>query len=211
VKMTSADGKNDVAAFILAGGQSSRMGRDKAMLEVDGVTMLDRTMALIRGVGIEPVVVGAPRKFARATKAASVIEDEWPGAGPLGGIASALRASQKPWNLVVACDLPYLTREWLEFLLARGLRSTADAVVPMNEGGPEPLCAMYAKCAVGPLVEAFEGGVRGVIQALTHIRVEYLERSEWKGFDSDGLLFKNMNAPADYAEAQRKLGKRAIL
>jgi molybdopterin-guanine dinucleotide biosynthesis protein A len=209
--MTSAGTKNDVAAFILAGGQSSRMGRDKAMLEIDGVTMLDRTMALIRGVGIELAVVGAPKEFARAAMAVGVIEDEWPGAGPLGGIASALRASQKSWNLVVACDLPYLTREWLEFLLARGLRSTADAVVPMNEGGPEPLCAMYAKSAAGPLVAAFEGGVRGVIQALTHIRVEYLEPGEWKGFDSDGLLFKNMNAPADYADAQQRLGRRAIL
>jgi molybdopterin-guanine dinucleotide biosynthesis protein A len=207
--MISADAKNDVAAFVLAGGQSSRMGRDKAMLEIDGVTMLDRTMALIRGAGIEPAVVGAPQVFARAATALGVIEDEWPGAGPLGGIASALRASQLPWNLVVACDLPYLTREWLEFLLARGLRSTADAVVPMNGGGPEPLCAMYAKSAEAPLVKAFESGVRGVIQGLTHIRVEYLELREWKGFDSEGLLFKNMNAPADYAEAQQRLGRRA--
>jgi molybdenum cofactor guanylyltransferase len=209
--MIAADTKNDIAAFILAGGQSSRMGRDKAMLEIDGVTMLDRTIALMRGVRIKPAVVGAPQVFARAATALGVIEDEWPGAGPLGGIASALRASQLPWNLVVACDLPYLTREWLEFLLARGLRSTADAVVPMNEGGPEPLCAMYAKSAEAPLVKAFESGGRGVIQGLTHIRVEYLELREWKGFDSEGLLFKNMNAPADYAEAQQRLGRRAIL
>jgi molybdenum cofactor guanylyltransferase len=203
----------DIAGFILAGGQSSRMGRDKAMLEIDGVTVLDRTIALMRSVRIEPAVVGAAREFARAATAtaAAVIVDERPGTGPLGGIASALRASQLPWNLVVACDLPYLTREWLEFLLARGLRSTADAVVPMNEGGPEPLCAVYAKSAEAPLVKAFESGVRGVIQGLTHIRVEYLELREWKGFDSEGLLFKNMNAPADYAKAQQRLGGRAIL
>jgi molybdenum cofactor guanylyltransferase len=198
----------NTAGFILAGGKSSRMGRDKAMLEIGGVTMLDRTMALIRGVGIEPVVVGAPVEFSRAV-AGSVIEDKWPGAGPLGGIITALGVSKKPWNLIVACDLPYLTREWLEFLVARGLSSKADAVVPMNEGGPEPLCATYAKAAETPLVSAFEGGVRGVIQALTHIRVEYLEPVEWKGFDSEGLLFKNMNQPADYAQAQARFGRRA--
>jgi molybdopterin-guanine dinucleotide biosynthesis protein A len=198
----------NIAGFILAGGKSSRMGRDKAMLEIGGVTILDRTMALIRGVGIEPVLVGAPVEFSRAV-AGRVIEDEWPGAGPLGGIITALRASQKSWNLIVACDLPYLTREWLEFLVARGLSSKADAVVPMNEGGPEPLCATYARSTEEPLVAAFEGGVRGVIQALTHIRVEYLEPVEWKGFDSEGLLFKNMNQPADYAQAQARSGRRA--
>ncbi len=206
--MNSADAKSTVAGFILAGGQSSRMGRDKATLEIGGVTMLDRTTALLRGVGIEAVIVGAPKPFAEAT-GAGVLEDEWPGAGPLGGIVTALRASQKSWNLIVACDLPYLTREWLEFLVARGLSSKADAVVPMNEGGPEPLCAMYAKTAETPLVAAFESGGRGVIQALTHIRVEYLERATWKDFDSEGLLFKNMNQPADYAQAQARFGRRA--
>ncbi len=198
----------DVAAFILAGGQSSRMGRDKAMLEIGGVTMLDRAVGLIRSAGIEPVVVGAPKQFARTVKA-SIIEDEWPDVGPLGGIATALRASAKPWNLIVACDLPYLTREWLEFLLARGVGSTGDAVAAMNGGGPEPLCAMYAKSAAPAIVAAVESGAYRVIEMLTSLRVEYLEPAEWNSFDSTGLLFKNMNQPADYAQAQATLGRRA--
>ena len=207
--MTSQSAKNnDVAAFILAGGESSRMGRDKAMLEIGGVTMLDRTIALIEKVGIAPAIVGAPSQFLRAVEA-SVIEDEWPGAGPLGGIATALRASRKHWNLIVACDLPYLTREWLEFLLARGVLSVADAVVAMNDGGPEPLCAMYAKSAAPVIVDALERGSYRVTEMLTRIRVEYLEPAEWKGFDSGGLLFKNMNQPGDYAQAQARLGRRA--
>ena len=207
--MTSQNTKNnDVAAFILAGGESSRMGRDKAMLEIGGVTMLDRTIGVIRSVGIEPVIVGAPKQFARNVET-SVLDDDWPAAGPLGGIATALRASPKPWSLIVACDLPYLTPEWMEFLLVRGGLSVADAVVPMNDGGPEPLCAVYAKSAAPPIVAALESGLRRVTEALTRLRVEYLEPAEWKGFDSGGLLFKNMNQPADYAQAQATLGRRA--
>src|SRR5271154_3497903 len=104
------------AGFVLAGGQSSRMGRDKAMLEIDGASMIRRAINLVRSVGIEPVVVGSPGEFKRQLDA-RVITDEWPGAGPLGGIATALSESDKQWNLVIACDMPYLTIEWLGFLL----------------------------------------------------------------------------------------------
>ena len=137
-----------------------------------------------------------------------VIDDDFPGAGPLGGIATALRASGAEWNLIVACDLPYLTREWLEFLIARALRSDADAVLPMNERGAEPLCAMYRKRAEAAIRAALDRGTRKVTYGLAKVRTEFIEPAEWKGFDSDGLLFKNMNSPADYEEAKAKFDGR---
>jgi molybdopterin-guanine dinucleotide biosynthesis protein A len=136
-----------------------------------------------------------------------VIGDDFPGAGPLGGIATALRVSSAEWSLIVACDLPYLTREWLEFLIRRALRSDADAVVPMNERGAEPLCAMYRKRAEGAIRAALDRGTRKVTDGLADVRIEFIEPGEWKGFDSDGLLFKNMNSPADYEEAKAQLAK----
>src|SRR5271154_66573 len=142
--------------FILAGGQSARMGRDKAMLEIDGVSMIRRAIDLVRSIGIEAVVVGSPGEFRRQVDSRS-IGDEWPGAGPLGGIATALRDSDKQWNLVVACDMPYLTKEWLDFLLARARVAGADAVVPMNVRGAEPLCAGDDKRAEGVIRGALEG------------------------------------------------------
>jgi molybdenum cofactor guanylyltransferase len=234
-----------IAGFILAGGRSSRMGRDKAMLEIDGVTMMDRAIDLLRRVGIEPAVVGSFDESSLRV-GVPVIPDDWPGAGPLGGIATALRYSQTPWNLVIACDTPYLTTEWLEFLKDRAcatfqaeqrpaettsgaeapsqqttlmselkLRapknptSSVDAVVPMNEDGAEPLCAMYNKSAEAAIWGALENGTRKVTDGLAKLRVDCIERAEWKGFDSDGFLFKNMNEPADYAEAKARLGGRA--
>jgi molybdenum cofactor guanylyltransferase len=193
-----------IASFILAGGVSSRMTRDKALLEIGGTSLLVRTARLLEGVAGAPTVVGDPAAY--RSFAMPVIADDWPGAGPLGGIATALRASNAPWNLVVACDLPYLTREWLDFLAARAMASAADAVLPMNALGAEPLCAMYHKRGEPAIRAALESGIRKVTDGLQNLRVETIAPAEWKAFDSEGLLFKNMNLPRDYQEAAARLG-----
>lgn len=202
-----------IAGFILAGGQSSRMGVDKGLLEIAGEPMIVRASRLVgSAVGTAAVVVGTPEKYQALGLRA--IADDWPGCGPLGGIATALRASDADWNLMVACDLPYLTREWLEFLLQRAHDSAEEAVVamnpaPENKRGAEPLCAMYHKGCELTLRRALERGVRKVMDGLAELRVEVIEPKEWKGFDSDGLLFKNVNTPADYEQAKRKFAGRA--
>ena len=178
------------------------------MLEIDGVTMIERAIDVVRRAGVEPVAVGSFDEN-RLNLSAPVISDDWPGAGPLGGIATALRETRSRWNLVIACDMPYLTAEWLEFLLRRASASPADAVVPMNENGAEPMCAMYHQRAEPAIRGALENGIRKVTDGLGKLQVEHVERAEWKGFDSDGLLFKNMNEPADYEEAKVRLSGRA--
>ena len=196
----------EVGGFILAGGESSRMGRDKALLELEGVALIVRTARLVESAAERCAIVGDTVRLEGLEL--DVIDDEFPGAGPLGGIATALRASEAEWNLIVACDLPYLTREWLEFLIGHAMQSEADAVLPMNERGAEPLCAVYRKRADGAIRAALDRGVRKVTDGLAEVRIEFIEPREWKGFDSDGLLFKNMNSPADYEEAKLRLGGR---
>lgn len=195
--------RETIGAFILAGGESSRMGRDKALLEIDGVPMIVRTTRLVEGISGRATIVGEAESYQRLGLHA--IRDDWPHAGPLGAIATALRASDCAWNLVVACDLPYLTSDWLEFLIGRAQDSKADALLPMSDRGSEPLCAMYAKSCETAVWLALDRGVRKVTEGLAHLRVEYLEPSEWKAFDSDGLLFKNMNLPEDYEDAKKKI------
>jgi molybdopterin-guanine dinucleotide biosynthesis protein A len=201
------------AGFILAGGKSSRMGVDKGLLEIAGVPMIARAARLVESaVGSPVVLVGTPEKYRGLGLRA--IPDDWPGCGPLGGIATALRASGAEWNLIVACDLPYLTREWLQYLLQRACDSAEEAVVarnltPANRRGAEPLCAMYHKGGEPELRRALQRGVRKVTDGLAELRVEMIEPAKWKGFDSDGLLFKNVNTPADYEEAEAKFAGRA--
>jgi len=195
-----------IAGFILAGGESSRMGRDKALLDLGGVPLIVRTARLVESVAGPPIAVGNPDAYRPLGLRA--IADDWPVAGPLGGIATALRASDAPWALVVACDLPYLTQAWLEYLIARTLASEADAVVPMNERGAEPLCATYHKSCESIIRTVIDRGTRKVTDALNDFRVEWIECAEWKAFDSDGLLFKNMNSPEDYEEAKVRIVER---
>jgi molybdopterin-guanine dinucleotide biosynthesis protein A len=202
-----------VAGFILAGGESSRMGVDKGLLEIAGVPMIVRAVRLVEAAtGVPGVVVGTPEKYAGLGLRA--IADAWPGCGPLGGIATALRGSGAEWNLIVACDLPHLTRDWLEYLLQRARDSAEEAVVAMNltaanKRGAEPLCAMYHQGSEPAIRRALERGVRKVTDGLAELRVEMIEPTKWKAFDSDGLLFKNVNTPADYAEAKAKFAGRA--
>lgn len=196
-----------IAGFILAGGESSRMRRDKALLELDGVPLLVRTARLVESIVGPATVVGNPENY--RSFGLRVVADDWPSAGPLGGIATALRASNAAWNLVVACDLPYLTRAWLAYLISRALASDADAALPMNVRGAEPLCAMYHKRCEPAIRAALEEGTRKVTDGLEGVRVEYIEPVAWKAFDSSGLLFKNMNSPEDYEEARARLSERA--
>jgi molybdenum cofactor guanylyltransferase len=194
-----------IEGFVLAGGRSSRMGRDKALLDVGGVPLLVRTMLLVESVVGSATVIGESAGI-RAL-GLSTVPDDWPGVGPLGGIATALRVSRAPWSLVVACDLPYLTKAWLEYLVSRALASDADAVIAMNASGAEPLCAAYCESAEPAIRSAVSLGNLKVRSMLENLRGEVIEPEEWKRFDSDGYLFKNMNSPEDYEEARERLAR----
>ena len=191
--------RDGIAAYILAGGQSSRMGRDKAMLAPGGIPLLLRTAALVAPLAGPPIIVGPPTRY--SALGYNVIPDDAPGIGPLGGIATALRHSAQPWNLILGCDLPFITSRWLDYLIGRAVESSADAVIPQSAAGAEPLCAMYRKTCVTPVLTAIAAGVRKVTDAFAGLIIESVSPQEWKPFDESGQLFKNMNTPEDFEEA----------
>jgi molybdopterin-guanine dinucleotide biosynthesis protein A len=206
--MTAKNGYVEFGGYILAGGGSTRFGRDKALVEVGGLPMLGRMIGLLQSVAKNVKVVGAPEKYARFER--EMVSDRWPGEGPLGGIITALEdaamdPAQPEWNLIVGCDMPFLTQEWLSFLCERAASSKAQVVVPHSAHGPEPLCACYWTHAAGALRAALESGVRKVTQGLQHVSTEVLDEADWKRFDSAGRLFWNMNTAADYEQARRIL------
>jgi molybdopterin-guanine dinucleotide biosynthesis protein A len=193
-----------VGTFILAGGQSSRMGSEKGLLPFAGKPLVLRMARLVDFAGNEPVIIGPPAKFGGI--GFRVVADDrrgvGVGGGPLVGICTALRVATRGWNLIVACDLPFLTREWLDFLIARALDSPADVVIPLNERGYEPLCAMYRQRCHPAIATALARGVRKVTDGLASLTLSAIARDEWKGFDPRGQLFKNVNTQADYDEAR---------
>ncbi|MGC1581065.1 MAG: molybdenum cofactor guanylyltransferase, partial [Candidatus Acidiferrales bacterium] len=187
--------RDGVATYILAGGQSSRMGRDKALLDFGGVPLILHIASLVQPLTGPPVIIGRPDRYANLKL--RVIPDDAPGVGPLGGIATALRDSREPWNLILGCDMPLLTSEWIAHLIARALSSDADAIVPQSANGAEPLCAMYRKSCEASIAKAVARGVRKVTDGISELSIERIEPQEWREFDSSGLLFRNLNSPRD--------------
>ena len=191
--------REEIGAFVLAGGASSRMGRAKGLLTFGGKPLVVHMARLLESAGV-PVIVGPAGAY--GGMGFRVVGDDRRNLGPLGGICTALRVTTHGWNLMVGCDLPFLTREWLEFLVSRAMDSPAEVVIPLNERGYEPLCAMYRKRAHQAIEAALGRGVRKVTDGLADLTLAPIEPSEWKAFDSRGRLFKNVNTPADYEQAR---------
>jgi molybdenum cofactor guanylyltransferase len=197
-----------IAGYVLAGGGSTRFGRDKALAEIGGRTMLLRMHELLGHVVGKVTVIATPEKY--ASLGIKCVADRWPGEGPLGGILTALedagaRNEKSEWSLIVSCDMPFLTQDWLRFLANRAAKSNAQVVFPHSASGPEPLCACWRTSAAAKLRSGFERGVRKVTEGIALLRSEVLDEQDWKRFDSAGRLFWNMNTAADYDEARRIL------
>lgn len=195
-------------AFILVGGKSSRMGRDKVLLEIAGKPLLLRTVELVTPLVAGIALVGDPQLYGNCGY--PILADKWPNAGPLGAIATALASARQPWTIILACDLPCLTGDWLAWLLDRATTSTvvkatgesADIFIPETARGLEPLCAVYRTSCATAIAMALDRGVRKVTHAFAGLNVEHILESEWRPFSPDGNLFRNMNTPEDYQEAR---------
>jgi len=198
----------NVAGYVLAGGGSTRFGRDKALVEVGGKLMLARMVELLQEVTQKAKVVAVRGKY--ETFGLEIVEDRWPGEGPLGGIITALQHTARSplrseWNLIVSCDMPFLTPKWMRYMVMRAAGSGAQVILPRSASGPEPLCACWRTDTAETLRAGFEEGVRKVTGGVALLGSEVLDEADWKRFDSEGRLFWNMNTLADYEEAKRNL------
>jgi len=198
----------NVRGYVLAGGASSRFGTDKALAEFAGQTMLARTARLLSEATLPVKIVSSSAKL--SGESFETVPDLWPGEGPLGGILTALSDAKKDggedtFALVVSCDMPFLTTDWLRFLAQRASASGAEAIVPRSTQGWEPLCACWRVSAAEIILPSFEAGTRKVTDALNALHVEVLDERDWKRFDTSERLFWNMNTQADYEKALRML------
>ena len=194
------------AGYLLAGGGSLRFGSDKALAEFDGRPLLLWTFDLLAAVCAPVQLVVREEKYAKF--GLHTLADRWPGEGPLGGILTALLDANagggSEWSLMIGCDMPFLTRSWLEHLLrVAEAHPSAQVVVPSVKGRLEPLCACWRRSAAPQIQAFFDSGVRRVSETIRNLQAEVLDESHWKRFDTAGNLFWNMNSPADYKEALR--------
>jgi molybdopterin-guanine dinucleotide biosynthesis protein A len=191
----------DVTAFILAGGKSTRMGRDKAFVEFESQTLLTRTLDLARSVPCDVGIVGDLEKFAAF---APVVEDIFRDRGPLGGIHAALRVSQTELNLMLAVDMPFVSVRFLKYLISQARSAPEAAVVVPRAGGRwQPLCATYHREFADAAETALLAGQNKIdlLFAATATRVIEEEELKRSGFSPD--IFRNLNTPEELEAGKR--------
>jgi molybdopterin-guanine dinucleotide biosynthesis protein A len=190
--------RDQVTACILAGGRATRFGgRLKCLLEIDGVTILERQRAVLAPLVADLVLsVADPAPFAGLGLPTAV--DAFPDAGPLGGIASALRWTPRPWLLVLAGDMPRPSAAVLARMLERG-GDGIDAVVPRIDGWPEPLCALYGRSCEPALARRLEAGRYKASGLATDegLRVIWIDEPELRRLDPHMDFARNVNRPDD--------------
>lgn len=194
----------EVTGAVLAGGRSSRLGRDKALLTIAGEPLLARAVRILASVCGSVLVVAGPERQA-LVPGVPVLPDELPGAGPLGGIATALRAIEGERLLAVATDMPLLQPAVLRLLIAAS--PGYDVTVPRIDGRTQQLCAVYARSCL-PLIDGqvVSGDFR-VGRFIPRARVRYVEEDELRRYDPDLRSFRNINREEDWRELCHLLGE----
>jgi molybdenum cofactor guanylyltransferase len=176
---------------VLAGGESRRMGRPKALLPVGTTTLIEWLVARLAPAFAHLAVAARDADRLPAGLRPHLVPDLHAGAGPLAGVEAGLAASPHDLVVAVACDMPAVTSDLLGRLAEAAAGSGADAAVPRVGGRPEPACAAYHRSAAGPIAEALTSGRHRAADALADLRVRWLD-------DEDPALFANLNTPEDY-------------
>jgi molybdenum cofactor guanylyltransferase len=180
---------DSTAGFVLTGGRSSRMGRDKALLSIDGSSLVERTAEQVRAAAGTVTLIGAPGRYAHL--GLRVLPDLVEDCGPICGLHTALKTTSADWNLVVACDMPSLTAGFLSDLLAAARQLGCVCLAPQTGTGLHPLCAVYRRRA-GDAVEF----------AIEHKRFKMHDLLKSLGAVSwpvaDASLLENVNTPLEW-------------
>jgi molybdopterin-guanine dinucleotide biosynthesis protein A len=197
-----------LSVVVQAGGQSSRMGEDKALKHFLGRPLIERVIERLGPIADE-MLVTANRPQDYAFLKLPVHADLRPGRGPLGGLYTALVAAKHPTVAVVACDMPFASASLLAVSESLLLEEAADVVIAETAQGFEPLHAVYRRERCIPAIEAaMEADRWRMISWFADVKVRTLAKAELERYDPDGVAFWNVNTPEEFAEAERRATAR---
>ena len=190
-----------VTGFVLAGGKSSRMGTNKALLSLDGATLLQRTQQLLQSVCQRVLILGQKELYGSFGEC---VEDVYPECGPLGGIHAALLNSSTEFNLITAVDTPFLTAELLRYMADRAAQSRAVVTTPRLGGFDQPLCSVYSREFLPIAETALKSGNYKIVPLFPRERTLVISEAELVEFGVTPEIFDNLNTPEDMERARRR-------
>ena len=193
----------DISCIVLAGGKGLRLGRNKASETINSSTLLEQAIYQLDFLNSDIIIVVAqnqPLPGLTVDSRVKIVTDKYPGKGPLVGIYTGLNASDSFFNLVVACDMPFMNRGLLQYMLEE--TEGYDAVVPRLGNMVEPLHAVYTRNCLSPAESLIKQGDMSVHNLLPLINTRYVEAGEIDRFDPEHLSFFNINTRADLEAAR---------
>lgn len=194
--------EESVTGFVLAGGLSSRMGTNKALLELNGLTLVERTRNLLAGLCGRACILGSADLYGGLGEC---FPDIYPGCGPLAGIHAALRNTKTRFNLITAVDTPFLTPEFLRYMLQSATANPSSVVtVPKIAGYVQPLCAVYTPDFLPAAEAALRAGRYKIAPLFAEVETLVLTGEQLAPFALQSGMFDNLNTPEDYEKALRR-------
>lgn len=192
---------SNVTGFVLAGGKSSRMGSDKSFLPWNGSTLLQQTKAVLDRV-CEKVFILGPREL--YSSFGECFEDIHPDCGPLGGIHTALKHASTPYSLITAVDTPFISPEFLDYMIERALGSSAIVTAPRINGAMQPTCAVFSRQFLAIAEEALKSGKYKLEPLFPPQQTLVLIEADLSQFAGVGEMFENLNTPQDFERARNR-------
>jgi len=191
-----------LTVVVQAGGQSSRMGEDKALKSFLGRPLIQRVIENLAPIADEMIVTtNRPAEYGFLNQ--RLVPDLRPGRGALGGLYTAISSATSPFVAVVACDMPFTSKNFFESAYSLMVKEEADVVIAKTDEGYEPLHALYRRETCLPAIEAsIDADQWKVIAWFPQVKVRTLSPDEAKEFDPSGLCFWNVNTPEDFAKAE---------
>ena len=202
--MEPAQGRCSVSAVILAGGRGERLGRDKALVELDGQSLVQRVIAVLQLVSPDIVVVER-RGQGLQLDGVRVVADLAPYEGVLAALAAGLSAAKQDWCLVVACDMPFLNVALLNYMISQA--PGHDAVVPRLPVGIEPLHALYHRRCLVAIGQALRAGEKRVASFYRSLRICFLGIEQIDRFAATRRSFYNINTQEELEQAREWLAE----
>jgi molybdopterin-guanine dinucleotide biosynthesis protein A len=191
----------DVTGFVLAGGKSSRMGANKALLALNGSTLVERTKAIVEQVCERVFILGSHELYGAF---GDCYEDVYPNCGPLGGIHVALLNSQTPYSLIIAVDTPFISAEFLGYIIERALNSSSMVTAPRIGGMVQPLCAVFSRNFLPVAEAALKSGKYKVEATFPKEQTLVLTEADLGQFEMAAEMFENLNTPEDFERARKR-------
>jgi molybdopterin-guanine dinucleotide biosynthesis protein A len=193
--------KKDMTGIILAGGKNSRMGINKAFLEIDGIRLIDKAINIYREIFSEIIIVtNDPLSYIEFTDA-EIVTDIYKGKGPLGGIYTGLFYSKNDYTFISACDMPYLNKDFISYLTTH--TGKYDIIVPELSDGFQPLYAIYSQNCLSHIKKLLIADKLKITGFYKEVRQLSIPEEKIIPFNKDGRLFLNFNTPEDLEKEQK--------